>query len=158
MKKDITHNVPTSDEGLFEAQVETTRRNFLSATLTGAAMLGAGSLIAAPAVLAQESGEKDPGSGLTEQDIASTEKLMAVEYTSEERGQILASIDEQLDNIRALRALKHANTVAPACIFSPKLPGKDFTAQIDQISLEETNIGKQLFNHLLRLVASKAIY
>lgn len=142
MKKDITHSVTTSDEDLFEAQVETTRRNFLSATLTGAAMLGAGSLIAAPAVMAQETDEKDPGSGLTEQDIASTEKLMAVEYTSEERGQILASIDEQLDNIRALRALKHANIVAPACIFSPKLPGKDFAAQVDQISLEETNIGK----------------
>lgn len=61
--------------------------------------------------------------------IEGCEALLDLSYTADERAQILATIDDQLDAIRALRAVDFSNTDAPALTFDPRLPGRFYPEQ-----------------------------
>ncbi|MHC4100209.1 MAG: amidase [Planctomycetota bacterium] len=65
----------------------------------------------------------DDGPSITRGTIAEAEKLAAVEFTDEERAQILEGLDDQLKRYRSRRSLQLADDLAPATVFDPRLPG-----------------------------------
>lgn len=93
--------------------------------------LAGGGAALAGAVAGCRSGEQPPAEAgkVTASTIEQCEKLLELDYTGEERKQLLATIDDQLDAIRALRSVDFANTDAPALVFDPRLPGSRYAAQ-----------------------------
>lgn len=71
------------------------------------------------------SGENGIAAGAAE----SCEALLDLSYTADERAQIVATIDGQLDAIRRLRAVRLGNSEAPALTFDPNLPGESYPPQ-----------------------------
>lgn len=61
--------------------------------------------------------------------LSQCEKILDLDYTADERAQILATIDNQLDAIRAVHAFDFENTLAPALVFDPRLPGRTYAEQ-----------------------------
>ncbi|MEE2877556.1 MAG: amidase [Pseudomonadota bacterium] len=55
--------------------------------------------------------------------IAEAEKLAGVTYTEAEREQMIPTLEDQLSAIQQLRAIEKPNTLAPAQVFDPRLPG-----------------------------------
>jgi Asp-tRNA(Asn)/Glu-tRNA(Gln) amidotransferase A subunit family amidase len=96
------------------------RRNFMAAcTATGAgATLFPGVLFA----LAQEQQR------VTRAMIEQAEKIAGVDFTDEQRDQLLAGLSNRLRNYEAIRALQMPNAVPPALHFDPVLPGMAFPA------------------------------
>ena len=131
-----------------EKSFEQSRRNFLAGTLSGAAIIGSG-LVASACSKAEKPNEKEPGflgettdstHNITLGDLKSAEKVMAVNYSHEERVQMLNTIDNQIDNMVTLRSMEHSNDLAPATVFDPRLPGKYYGKQTNSVTLNETNI------------------
>ncbi len=60
---------------------------------------------------------------LTQADIAAAEKLMGVEYTPDERAQMLDNLEGQLLSAKARRDMPLDNATPMACRFDPRLPG-----------------------------------
>ena len=60
---------------------------------------------------------------ITEDDIASAEKLLGIAYTARERAQMAGNLDGQIDSAVSRRALEFPNTVPMATRFDPRLPG-----------------------------------
>ncbi|MEH6647510.1 amidase [Sulfitobacter sp.] len=60
---------------------------------------------------------------ITISDIAAAEKLMGIEYTAEERGQMIGNLEGQLLSAQARRAVNLENSVPMACRFDPRLAG-----------------------------------
>ncbi|RME65231.1 MAG: amidase, partial [Alphaproteobacteria bacterium] len=87
----------------------TTRRQILQAVLAGAAGL--------PGLRAY--GATHTGADA----IAACDRFTGIDFTPAEEEQIAHVIDDQLDAVRAVLAFKPANTLAPAEIFDPRLPG-----------------------------------
>jgi len=71
---------------------------------------------------------------LTPESVASCEEMLALAYTDDERAQILSTLDDQLDAIRALRGVDFENTDAPALVFDPRLPGRTYPEQTGGVS------------------------
>lgn len=90
---------------------ETTRRGLLTSAAAGLASAGA---------FAAAAGARE---GVTAGDLADAAKTLGVDFTAAEREQMLAGFEGQLDVIRALRAMEKPNTLAPAQVFDPRLPG-----------------------------------
>lgn len=74
------------------------------------------------------------GREVTTSAVAACEKLLALRYTEEERAQVLTTLDDQLEAIRALRGLGLGNSDAPATVFDPRLPGVTFAEQTGGVS------------------------
>ena len=55
--------------------------------------------------------------------IAACDRFAGLDFTTAERQQMLGTVDEQLDRLRALRAVRLENELAPAEIFDVRLPG-----------------------------------
>jgi Asp-tRNA(Asn)/Glu-tRNA(Gln) amidotransferase A subunit family amidase len=55
--------------------------------------------------------------------IAACDRFAGLDFTPAERQQMLATVDEQLDRLRAARAVRLENELAPAVTFDPRLPG-----------------------------------
>jgi Asp-tRNA(Asn)/Glu-tRNA(Gln) amidotransferase A subunit family amidase len=93
-------------------------------------VLSSGVALAAPLACAPAGSQirVPPGVGQAEPDpatpdaIASAERIMAVEYTPEERALLVRTLDEQLDLVRKRRSLEIPFELAPAVIFDPVLP------------------------------------
>lgn len=102
------------------------RRSFLSsgATVLAGAVAGCGA--------AEQQPTRDEE--ITTSVIAQCEKLFELRYTNEERAQILTTLDDQLESIRALRGIRLENSHAPATVFDPRLPGTTFPAQSAGVS------------------------
>ena len=87
----------------------------------------------------------DPGdletSPLDAVDVESCERLLALDFEAEERHQILARMDEQLDAIRAIRGVDFDNTQAPALVFDPRLPGRLYPEQTGGVTGLGTDCG-----------------
>jgi len=62
---------------------------------------------------------------ITAADIEAAEKLAAVTYRKSDREQIARTMAGQLGRTRALRPVTPANSVGPACVFNPCLPGTE---------------------------------
>jgi Asp-tRNA(Asn)/Glu-tRNA(Gln) amidotransferase A subunit family amidase len=60
---------------------------------------------------------------LTDEVIAACDRFAGLDFTAAERQQMLATVDEQLDRLRALRSVRLENQLAPAVTFDPRLPG-----------------------------------
>ena len=111
---------------------DASRRDF-----TKLAFLGlAGGLAAATSARAQQSGSftgtvggvegsaSELAAAITQDTLAEAEKLYLLNYTEEERAQILsAGFDDILDALRTLRGADLPNTLAPALTFDPRPAG-----------------------------------
>lgn len=67
-----------------------------------------------------------PVGELSLRDLVGAERVADVRYTDEERGQLLATLDESLRLIRARRRFVPDNALPPACVFDPRLPGRSY--------------------------------
>lgn len=63
---------------------------------------------------------------ITALNLAEAEKLVAVEYSPEQRELVLIDLEEQINRIKNLRSVSLPNALAPASAFDPRLPGTDF--------------------------------
>lgn len=70
------------------------------------------------------------------------EDLLDIHYTDTEWEQLLTGFDDQIDLLRKVRALNHSNSLAPAQVFDPRLPGVKYTTDNDffQWSIKPTNL------------------
>lgn len=81
-------------------------------------------LVDAAATTAAGDASAATAEGITADTVAAAERLVGVVYTPAERDQAVASIEAQLDWVRARRERPIALSVAPACSFDPVLPGR----------------------------------
>ena len=111
-----------------------TRRSFLVA---GGAAAAATTLPAVALQSVVQPGTADgTGPQITETTLAEAEKLAAVEFTSKERKQILSDIADEVERHRGRRSVELPNTLAPATMFDPRLPG--MTLSIDDRFVRST--------------------
>ena len=68
-----------------------------------------------------------------EADLAATERVLGLSYTSAERAQLARGYDQVLDQLGTIRKLDLANDVSPASRFDPRVPGKTYTAPTPKI-------------------------
>lgn len=61
--------------------------------------------------------------GVSPELIAACDRFAGLDFTAPERRQMLATVDEQLDRLRLLRAVQLENGLPPAELFDPRLPG-----------------------------------
>lgn len=108
--------------------MDVTRRHF---ALMSALGLGAGT--------AGCSAKPSPEQQLDAQ-IAGAEKLLGVEYTDAERAQLRGQFEGNDEARTALRAWEKPNGLAPAGLFDPRLPGKDYTVKIAPVEPERVQI------------------
>jgi len=72
----------------------------------------------------------DGAGDVDESVIAQCQKMLDLDaIDDDERTQIVATVDDQLEAIRAVRGVDFANTDAPALVFDPRLPGREYPAQ-----------------------------
>lgn len=74
-------------------------------------------------------------SGIDSGTVRTAEKVLDLHYTDRERALLLKGLDEQIAGLAKLRGIKHANALAPAAVFSPKLPGAVFAPQANRVRL-----------------------
>jgi Asp-tRNA(Asn)/Glu-tRNA(Gln) amidotransferase A subunit family amidase len=94
------------------------RRRFL--TLCSA--LGLGSTLFPSALLAQA----EEKGGLTRESVAQAAAIAGLRFDPEQEDMMLADLGDALGDYDAIRKLDLANSVAPALIFDPVLPGMKF--------------------------------
>lgn len=105
----------------------TTRRAFLAGT---AALATGGTALAIDGPPSDKGNEPDLGAkgtppadlGITEATLAEAEKLMAVEYTAEERSLMLETVGRFVDRAKQRRTVDLPEGLAPAVTFDPRLP------------------------------------
>ncbi len=66
------------------------------------------------------------------------EELLDIHYTDTEWEQLLTGYDDQIDLLRKVRALNHPNSLAPAQVFDPRLPGVKYNTGNDVFRLSAT--------------------
>lgn len=114
----------------------TTRRRMLQGLAVGAAGLAAGRAGAqeqnAPQSIPGALGAESPAAeaaAISPDTIANAERLFAVRYTDQERAMMVEEIDQWIDRMVRLRQVDKPNTLAPASIFDPRLPGIAYREQ-----------------------------
>ncbi|MCZ6674615.1 MAG: amidase, partial [Verrucomicrobia bacterium] len=65
------------------------------------------------------------------------EELLEFEYTDEEWNQLLTNWEDRLDKIRGVRELNHPNSLAPAQVFDPRLPGIEYESEESSLRLAD---------------------
>ncbi|MCK5575800.1 MAG: amidase [Sphingomonadales bacterium] len=98
----------------------TSRRDVL-----GLLMGSAGAIALAPVALAQT----PKGNQASKDDIAGAERILEVDYTDEQRDDVLKQMERFRAGPRAVRALDFDNALPPAPAFDPRLPGRDYGSQ-----------------------------
>ncbi len=90
--------------------------------LVGGAAFG---VAGATAALAQQTSPvaATKESGIDASVVGQCEKMLDLAFTDDERAGIVATMDDQLEAVRALRAIDFDNADAPASVFDPRLPG-----------------------------------
>ena len=120
-------NTDRQDETQSEA-----RRAFLKLSAAGAVLASAACAAEAPTESASPTDADGPVSG---DDIARAEKLLGLEYTNDERAQLVGEFEDRLSQIAQLRDVDKPNTLAPATVFDPRLPGKTFREQPNRVNI-----------------------
>lgn len=168
----------------FEESIKlaSTRRNFLKGAATTAAVAGVGGLTGACGQPAEQGAEQDPRSitsnlneeesgeyNVTSLDIAHSERVLGLNFTEEEREQIVEAIGDQIQAMESIRALDRPNELAPAQVFDPRLPGQPYPGQDqsgpvtiaetapDTLPSSETAIAFAPLSHLARWVETRQI-
>ncbi len=114
---------------------QVSRRGILAAGAASAALVGSNAM-SQENQTPDETPEPDPAPDtLNPRIIACAEKLVPIEFTQEERAQILNGIENQLQSIASLRGQKFENGLAPALVFDPRLPGKQFAEQKNKVEI-----------------------
>ena len=73
--------------------------------------------------------------------LSCAEPLFDVRYTEAERAQAVIEIDEWIARTAQQRAVEKPNTLAPACMFDPRLPGTAYRPQTGGLRLSGTPAG-----------------
>jgi Asp-tRNA(Asn)/Glu-tRNA(Gln) amidotransferase A subunit family amidase len=109
------------------------RRAILAASALGAGLAGSKAL--AQQSDAVDEMTKDEGSAdtISPKIVACAEKLVPIRYTVEERAQIVSGIEAQVQSVALLREQTFDNALAPALVFNPRLPGRQFPDQKNKI-------------------------
>ena len=113
-----------------------------------AALMGGGGAALSACTPREDSAEADIWAGfddrITERSLAEAEKLFDLQFTEEERRQILGGpVEEaedglfatQIKNLKSMRSQKMPNSFAPAMTFDPRLPGVDYPDQANSVAL-----------------------
>lgn len=95
------------------------RRGFLR--LSGVAAAGA-----AITACTRPSEAETPGMPGACSPVAGGEQLVGVSYTDAQRAQMAGALEQQLRSVQTLRAFEKPNSLAPATVFDPRLPGKAY--------------------------------
>jgi Asp-tRNA(Asn)/Glu-tRNA(Gln) amidotransferase A subunit family amidase len=74
-------------------------------------------------------------------DIAAAERLMGLEYTPQEREQMIGNLEGQVLSAQARRAVKLENSVPMACRFDPRLPGFAMPHGADAVTRSAVDAG-----------------
>lgn len=82
--------------------------------------------------------EPAPDDALDSDGLAAVEEILGVQYTPEEREQILASLDDQLAWSASRAGHPLPNALAPATRFDPRLPGMRLPTTAAPVSLAPT--------------------
>ncbi|MBW1880873.1 MAG: amidase [Deltaproteobacteria bacterium] len=69
--------------------------------------------------------------------MASAEGLADITYTPDERRQMMESLDEHLENLRARRSFVPPMSLAPAQVFDPRLPGRTYGPEQGGVHLSQ---------------------
>jgi len=75
------------------------------------------------------------GAAITEQTIAEAEKLLALEYTPEERRRLAATMQDQIQAAQGVHRLQLPRELQPGLIFDPRLPGVHYPRQLNSVRL-----------------------
>ena len=70
-----------------------------------------------------------PAGPISTETLRAAERLFAVEYTDAERQQVVIELDDWIERTTRLRTTPLPNTLAPACVFDPRLPGQALREQ-----------------------------
>ncbi len=65
------------------------------------------------------------GKRITTKDIAASEKVIGLEFTSKERKMMLDNVRRNLSRFKELRRVSLQNSVPPALLFNPVIPGME---------------------------------
>jgi len=99
-----------------------------------------GGMAATGAVLAQDTAANPPIS--SPNDLGIAEKIAGLSYTDTERAAIYDGLEETVDRIRQRRTKAPlANTDAPSMVFDPRLPGRTYPAQDNQVVVAGVDAG-----------------
>lgn len=118
------------------------RRELLRSAVFGSATLGLAACASdglsggALSRLTGGGGGGGAGAKLSAKTLRAAEEIAGLSFTDAERRQMLASLEETLESLGRLRALKHPNDQQPALTFDPRLPGRAYpTDQDDAVVL-----------------------
>ena len=116
-----------------------TRRDLLKGGAVAAVAAGT----AAPALARQEAAPAAEAAqpGVSADTLRCAEALFDVSYTDAEREQAVLEIDEWIARTAQQRAVEKPNTLAPACMFDPRLPGAVYRDQAGGVQLSGTGAG-----------------
>ena len=115
------------------------RRKMMAATATGLVGLAAATAKAQDAETPAAPTPAEP----TTDTIAEAERLAGVSFTDAEREQMLGEVNGRLAQLEALRAVDKPNTLAPALIFDPRLPGVDYSVSEPEAAASATPTARQ---------------
>lgn len=115
--------------------MKTSRRELLrGAALTGV-VAGAGTLGACTKEQEGAAADTSRDDSISTRTIAEAEKLQGISFTPAERAMMLEDLEGKLEELAALRAVDMPNTLAPALLFNPVLPGKSVGSQKNELKL-----------------------
>lgn len=122
--------------------VGASRREMLLTALFGSAAVGLSACASdgtdggALSRLTGRGGGPDESAKLSLKTVRAAEEAAGLSFTDAERRQMLDSLEEAVENLGRLRALKHPNDLQPALTFDPRLPGETYpTDQRDRMIL-----------------------
>jgi hypothetical protein len=79
------------------------------------------------------------GKRITTKDIAAAEKVIGLEFTSKERKMMLDNVRRNLSRFEGLRKVSVQNSVPPALLFNPVIPGMRLEKDRKQIKTPEAS-------------------
>ncbi len=99
------------------------RRKFLAVSGSSLGLFAAG---CNPKPESRSEVETPPAVDTVQQSTRDIEALLEFKYTEAEWNQFLSNWEEHLENLRAIRSFNHPNSLAPAQVFDPRLPGNQY--------------------------------
>lgn len=84
---------------------------------------------ATPTLLPRRLAAQEKNAEITREDLIRAEKLIGITFTDKDRETMLKDINENLESYGALRQIQLPNSVTPALLFSPLLPGMNVTPE-----------------------------
>lgn len=121
------------------------RRETLVLAAGALGALGAGRANAQQAEQQSPAQEPAPQADASEKaslrDVQGAERLAGVDYTPEERQQLLGGVDDLLARVQRLRGFEPPNDLAPATVFDPRLKREAYPAQDNEVRLSSRRAG-----------------